>query len=82
MMAAILILQNYGYLDFLTNMCPEDLPSLLENPAFIGLSSSAFIVLGEIWLWDLAVLIRQVREHNARVESESPAPAREQESAP
>ena len=80
--AAILILQYFGGLEFLSNMRPEDLPALLKDPAFIALASTAFIVLGGVWLWDLAVLIRQVREHNARVEAEIPAPAVVQESTP
>jgi hypothetical protein len=53
-----------------------------EDPAFIALASTAFIVLGGVWLWDLAVLIRQVLEHNARVEAEILAPALVQESTP
>jgi|TARA_B100000315_G_scaffold245720_1_gene272103 hypothetical protein len=43
---------------------------------------SAFVATFGVWLWDLAVLIRQVREHNARVEAEILAPALVQESTP
>ncbi len=81
-MAAILILQNLGMLNIPANVRPEDLPALLRDPAFITIASTAFIVLAGVWFWDLTVLIREVREHNALADTETPVQAPAHQSVP
>lgn len=78
--ASILVLKSLGMLNFPKDLGPATLPALLQDPAFIAMASAAFIVLAVIWVWDLTVLIREVREHNERAAAALPAPATAQES--
>lgn len=64
--ASIFILQSLGMLNFPGGLGPDDLPALLRDPAFIAMAATVFIVLAVVWVWDLTVLIREVREHNER----------------
>ncbi len=79
-MASILILKSMGMLNFPEDPGPADLPALLQDPAFIAIAATAFIVLTVVWVWDLTVLIKEVREHNERAAAEFPAPVTAQES--
>lgn len=78
--ASIFILKSMGMLNFPEDMGPADLPALLQDPAFIAMAATAFIVLAVVWVWDLTVLIKEVREHNERASAEPPATATAQES--
>jgi len=76
----IFILKILGMLNFQENPGPADLPAVLQDPAFIAMAATAFIVLTVLWVWDLTVLIKEVREHNERTAAEHHAPRTVQES--
>ncbi|MBT3350526.1 MAG: NINE protein [Nitrospinaceae bacterium] len=77
--ASILILKSFGMLNFPKKLGPADLPALIQDPAFIAMAATAFIVLAAIWVWDLIILIKEVREHNERAAAESSVPIGAQE---
>lgn len=51
---------------------PEDVEAIMQGPKFLALAATGFLVIIAIGVWDLIVLIRQVREHNEQIEREAP----------
>jgi len=65
--AAVVGMRAFGVSLGPSRVSPEDFAALSRDAKVIALAALALIVLAAVWIWDFAVLRRQVREHNERL---------------
>ncbi len=66
--AALLAMQLLGIVLVPPDLKPEEVQALIRSRPFLAMTGLVLAVLCVIWIWDFRVLLRQVREHNARID--------------